>query len=140
MADIKKAIAEEIQRLAKKEVKRQLEPIRNTLANLRKQIAELKKAGKPQPKSVAKAAEDEKAVAPNSAKGQSISPKKIRQIRKKQKLSQADFAKLIGASHSAVANWECGRSKPRGKFCTAMLELGHQKKAGAVAKSTVITA
>ncbi len=40
---------------------------------------------------------------------------KARLIRRRSGISQADVAKSLGASRSAVASWEQGRRRPRGE-------------------------
>ena len=46
---------------------------------------------------------------------------KIVDLRQKNKLSQTDFAKLLGVTKQTVSNWESGASMPRaekiGKMC-----------------------
>lgn len=37
---------------------------------------------------------------------------RIRMARRRERLSQAGLADLLGVGRSAVANWECGKAKP----------------------------
>ena len=46
----------------------------------------------------------------------------VQRIRKKLKLSQSEFAELIGVSTGSVQDWEQGRHAPRGS-AVAMLKL-----------------
>ena len=38
---------------------------------------------------------------------------KLRQLREKARLSQADIAEILGVSQMAVSKWELGQSAPR---------------------------
>ena len=38
-------------------------------------------------------------------------------------LSQEEVAKQLGVDPSALARWEAGRREPRGRWCTAVVEL-----------------
>ena len=55
--------------------------------------------------------------------GSRLSPRLIRSLRKRLKLSQTDFAHLTGVSHVAVYLWESGKTKPRGPSREAILGL-----------------
>ena len=52
-----------------------------------------------------------------------ISPKSLRNHRRRLKLSQAQTGKLLGVSTASVTFWELGRTSPRGKNRKAIAEL-----------------
>ncbi len=38
--------------------------------------------------------------------------KRLKELREKRKLSQAELAKVLGVAQSTVGMWECGKNKP----------------------------
>lgn len=42
-----------------------------------------------------------------------MNTKKLRQLREKAKMTQADLAEILGISQMAVSKWELGQSSPR---------------------------
>ncbi len=105
----------EIRRLARKEAREAVTPLRKLVAALRrrsaqqrKQIAELQKVAKRSTKSV-RAAE-----APESESSQiRFSPTWVKRHRKKLKMSRRVYAKLVGVSAQSIFGWESGRTRPR---------------------------
>lgn len=55
-----------------------------------------------------------------------FSPADIKSIRTKLKLSQSEFAMLIGVSVSTLQNWEQGRRQPEGP-ARALLKIASEK-------------
>lgn len=56
-----------------------------------------------------------------------LSPRKIKQLRLQEKVSQAVFAKFLNTSESTVKQWEQGKKHPRGtslKLLNLVLEKG----------------
>ena len=116
MPNLSSVIKSEITRLARKEIKAAVEPIRKAGAEHRREIAELKrqiallqrglKASHKQSKGDAKAAE---------APGRNVrfAPKGLKSLRARLGLSASDFGLLVGASGQSVYNWETGKSVPR---------------------------
>lgn len=112
MSNVMKELKAEISRLAKKEVKKELEPVkkvnasqRGLIAGLRKQvvamqkeIAGLKKAV-PAPDKTLPAMQEPRARFWITGKG-------VKALRKRLGLTQALFAKLAGVSVPTVVNWE----------------------------------
>ena len=114
MPDIKAVLSEEIRRLAKKEVKAAVLPLLKTIAEQRHVISELKKriaviektaAAEKTEKSAGTVVGTEKKLRLNAAG--------IVRIRSKLKLTQSDFAKLLGVSSHTVSIWELGKVSPR---------------------------
>jgi DNA-binding transcriptional regulator YiaG len=113
MANIAKALKDEIQRIARKETKgsaselhRSIISLKKNLAELRKQIAAMKQEVRQFKKIQGKQPKVETDVTSEAAEKLRFSAKGIRSLRSKLKLSQADFAKLVGVSGLAVYQWE----------------------------------
>ena len=53
---------------------------------------------------------------------------RVRTIRERTKLSQADFAKFIGVSVKTLQNWEQDRRKPSGPAETLLRIIAHKPK------------
>jgi DNA-binding transcriptional regulator YiaG len=105
----------EIRRLARKEAREAVTPLRKLVAALRrrsaqqrKQIAELQRAAKRSTKSM------RVAEAPESGGSQiRFSPTWVKRHRKKLKMSRRVYAKLVGVSAQSIFGWESGRTRPR---------------------------
>lgn len=114
MANFSALLKGEITRLARREVKAFVEPLRKAnalqrqqLIALRREAAELRKAGGTQRVRATPAVEPEEAASFRfSAKG-------LKSSRAKLGLSAGDFGKLLGASGQSVYNWEAGKAVPR---------------------------
>jgi DNA-binding transcriptional regulator YiaG len=117
MTSIASVLKTEITRLARKEVRALVEPLRKAnakhrqdIAGLKRQVAEqqrllvaLKRTGSKAP---ARTDITEPTTARFSAKG-------LKSLRTKLGLSAADFGRLIGASGQSVYHWEQGKTIPR---------------------------
>lgn len=120
MPDFAKAIKEEITRLAKKEVKKASGPLNNRIRSLsrtvsaqEKKIVRLEKTVNKQEKELRQAAPVPEVAPPEEVKKARISPRLVRTQRKRLKLNQGDFAKLLNVSVAAVRSWEQGRALPK---------------------------
>lgn len=116
MSDIKKVLAEEIRRLAKKEINLAVEPLLAKITALRKQVSKLSKqcvsvvAGKPgRPKTSNPDAQN------NSDQKVRLNAAGIRRIREKLNVTQDAFAKILGVSKPALCTWEYGKCSPNSK-------------------------
>ena len=126
MPDIKAVLSEEIRRLAKKEVKAAVLPLVQTIAEQRRIISELKK----RIAEIEKAACTVKKAAPAEAEAETAIGKKLRlnaagivRVRTKLKLTQSEFAKLLGVSSHTVSIWELGKVSPRQETKAAICAL-----------------
>lgn len=126
MPDIKAVLSEEIRRLAKKEVKAAVLPMAQTIAEQRRVISELKK----RIAEIEKAACTVKKAAPAEAEAETAIGKKLRlnaagivRVRTKLKLTQSEFAKLLGVSSHTVSIWELGKVSPRQETKAAICAL-----------------
>lgn len=115
MTSLGSVLKNEITRLARKEVRAQIEPLKKANSSYRREIAELKRQvtllgrqAQAARKSISKVpqANAEPPAARFVAKG-------LRSLRARLGLSAADFAKLAGASGQSIYNWESGKSVPR---------------------------
>lgn len=132
MPNIAKVLKEEIQRIAKREAKALVQPINKERIALKKQISALKKqvdrldrdkrkltkaVQKVEPKAVSSDAE--------GTRKKWVTAKGVRSMRKKLKLSQAEFAKLAGVSGQTVYQWERqdGKLQLRSKTYDAVMRM-----------------
>jgi DNA-binding transcriptional regulator YiaG len=113
MSNIAQVLKDEIQRIAKKQIKASASELhkynvslKKTLVQLRKQLASIKQEMRQLKKFQGKQLRAEPQTISETAERLRFSAKGIRSLRKKLKLSQADFAKLVGVSSLAVYQWE----------------------------------
>lgn len=130
MPNVMSVLKAEIIRLAKKEAKATVAPVRKPsgatrkgLADLKRRMGALEKETKRLAALLSKVPQPEPVAAPSGSKNW-ISGKGVRSLRKKLGLSQEAFAKLTGVSSQAVYTWE---SKP------GMLRLRPTTKAALMA-------
>lgn len=118
MADFKQLMSDEIRRLARKEIRNALAPMAETVAALKRQIAEQKKqiaalnraVPAPEAKPEALAA----SIAKPSEKKVRINAAGIIRLRGKLGITQAELAKLLNVAMHTVSVWEQGHRIPRG--------------------------
>lgn len=113
MPNLAKLLKDEISRISRREIKKELDPIKALLTAQRKTISELKKkaagldvANRKLQRAVPAAPARGAAAEEEGGSRQWFTGKGVRSMRKKLKLSQADFAKLAGVSDQSVYNWE----------------------------------
>ena len=120
MPDVAAVLKEEITRLARKEVKQQVGPLRKTIAEQRRTIAALRRQVAALARNQAFLQQQENrrfAEAPkvDAAKGVRFSARGVKVDRKRVGLSAKDYGLLVGVSEQTIYNWESGTSKPRAK-------------------------
>lgn len=113
------AMKEEIRRVARREINKELAPIkrvnaaqRTLIANLRRDVTDLQKAIKHVERQVpetgtstpSEAAKDKRRAGWMTGKG-------VRSLRSRLGITQAELAKLAGVSHQTVVKWEKGDGK-----------------------------
>lgn len=99
----------EIARLARREIKKELEPIKRVNASQRKYIADLRRDITELQKEIARLQKQAGKAAPAAAEPTSrswITGKGVAALRKKLRLTQAGLAELAGVSTQSVVNWE----------------------------------
>jgi DNA-binding transcriptional regulator YiaG len=134
MAKLTEVLQAEIARLARKEVKRSVAPIQDSLRSLRRKLSKLngtllslEKQASGELKQLRKRTGSAKAPAAGvDAEGTRLSGVLIKKLRKRLRISQVELASLVNVSQPAVASWEQGRAKPRKDTRTAIIALrGH---------------
>jgi DNA-binding transcriptional regulator YiaG len=130
MPNLATAIKEEIQRLARKEIKSQTGSTKQAVAQYRREIASLKRQVRKQEQKIAylEARERQRllevpAAADQASEGIRFSARSVKAQRERLGLSAADYAKLIGVSQLTVYNWELGKTRPRQEQLTALVAL-----------------
>ena len=129
MPDVQSVLRQEIVRLARKEVRSELEATKKAVAQHRREIAELKRRNKVLERTVSylQASETKRPKAePSKAEppqGTRFSVRSLRAQRRKLALSQEAFASLVGVSTGTIQNWESGRIKPVAKHLATLVTL-----------------
>ncbi len=129
MPNVMTVLKAEISRIARKEAKQAVAPLRKpttgarrTFADLKRRVAGLEKECKRLGAALAKMPKPEPQEVPGKGKGW-ISGKGVRSLRQKLGLSQDAFARLVGVTPNGVYQWECkpGMLRLRDKTRTALL-------------------
>lgn len=108
MPNIAVVLKAEISRLAKKEVKGQVAPLKQTILQQKKEISELKKELKAQERRIKQLSRPtpQPKASPDSNDRVRITGKGVRSLRAKWGVTQTDFAKILGVSMPTIVNWE----------------------------------
>ena len=121
MGKLETIMKSEIERLAKRELhkvsvplKRDVRSLKITVSQLRKAILPLQRFTEGQQKELAKR-EVELEVSPEEIKKSRFSPRLVKTLRKKLKITQKELAILAGVSMQAVPGWEAGKFTPKAK-------------------------
>ncbi len=127
------ALHAEITRLARKELKRAVEPLRKLLAQQRRDIAQLKRSQADTRKilTVLEGHERKRLKKPvdiELAEGARFSPRWLKSHRTKVGLSQEEYATLVGVHMLTISNWENGKSKPRPIQLASLVAIRNLKK------------
>jgi DNA-binding transcriptional regulator YiaG len=128
MPDVASVLREEIGRLARKEIRREVGPLKKTNSELRRTVSALKTemtALQRQIKFLEKQEkrrleEDPKEMPTKAVR---FSPKWVKADRHRLGLSAKDYGALIGVSSLTIYSWESGKSKPRAKRLAAWAEV-----------------
>ncbi|RYG57910.1 MAG: hypothetical protein EON56_01280 [Alphaproteobacteria bacterium] len=116
MPNLSTILKNEITRLARKEIKAMVDPVRKANAGHRKEIAELKRLLASLQRDLKAASSPSKARAESggaSSGSTRFSAKGLKSLRAKLGLSAADFGQLVGATGQSIYNWEAGKAVPR---------------------------
>ena len=118
MPNIGAVLREEIVRVCRKEIRRQVEPMRKISATHRRDIAALKRKVAMLERESAKLTKRTARAMPVATSADSYRPmrfvaKGLVSLRARLGLSAEDFGRLMGASGQSVYNWEKGKSVPR---------------------------
>jgi len=113
MSDIASVLKAEIARIAKKQAKAMIQPVRKQTVEMRHAVAALKRAAADLQKQfalLAKETQRQAAALPKSGTNDPsrawVFSKGIRSLRKRLGLSQTEFGRLVGVSAQSVTLWE----------------------------------
>ena len=129
MGKIEGVLREEIQRLARKEIRQQVDPLRKENRELKRRLVKLERLAKPITRELKKEKEAklerlaDLRASEEEVKSARINPEWVVNLRSKLNLSQAELAQLIGISVSGVRTWEYGSSSPTGARREALVAL-----------------
>lgn len=115
MPNFSSILKSEITRLARKEVRAAIEPLRKANSAYRRDIAELKRqltSLQRQAKSLASPARAARQNA-GDARTSRFTPNGLKSLRARLGLSASDFGRLVSASGQSIYNWEAGKAAPR---------------------------
>lgn len=118
MPNLNSVLKSEITRLARKEIKGVVDPLRKANTAHRREIAELKRKLASLQREVAsgaRASKASKAAAATDAQPTKtrFAPGGVKSLRARLGLSATDLGRLIGVSGQSVYNWEAGKTVPR---------------------------
>lgn len=133
MSNLAATLKQEISRLARKELRRELDGLKKAVSTYRSEIAALKRQVSDLQKALKAASRQKAASAIPGLSGQSKSAEPKGNLRfrasgmaanrKRLGLSAADFGLLVGASGQSVYLWEQGKSRPNDKSLAAISAL-----------------
>ena len=135
MPNIAKVLREEVQRLAKKEVRAAFAPPKRDTVRLKKQVAELRRELTALTRTsrallarvTAVVATKESEVATERAATLRPTSKSLARLRRRLDLTQVELGKLLGVSGQAVLNWERKGSRVRMRSANLAALAGIQK-------------
>ena len=126
MANLGTLLKQEIARIARKESKAAVEPLRKAGAAHRREIAALKREVVELQRTVRALSRGAKAAAPAAgpaARPARFSAKGLKTLRARTGLSAADFGRLAGVSGQSIYGWEAGKTAPGPKQRSALAAL-----------------
>lgn len=125
MSNFSSVLKAEITRLARKEIKIAMDPLRKTNAAHRREIAELKRqlASLHRELKALGTPTRERVDVPIQQRVKRFSAEGLKALRARLGLSAADLGQLVGASGQSVYNWEAGASVPRESLKMALAAL-----------------
>ena len=125
MPNFSSVLKAEITRLARKEIKNAVDPLRKTNAAHRREIADLKRqlASLQRELKAFRKPQREKSDDSSQARTSRFSAEGLKALRARLGLSAADLGQLVGASGQSVYNWEAETSVPRANLRMALASL-----------------
>lgn len=129
MPNLQAVLREEIQRLARREVRSELAATKKAVSRYRREIAELKRVQGDlvQRLEYLESREAERLKAgpakEEPPKGTRFSAKALEKRRTRLGLTREEFASLAGVSAVTVYNWERGSTRPSGKHLATLVAL-----------------
>jgi DNA-binding transcriptional regulator YiaG len=127
MPNLASLLKNEISRLSRREIRKEVQPLRKITASYRREIAALKRAVAAldrRARSFAKVAarQDNENVAPDERQTRFVA-KGLVSLRKRLGLSAVELARLLGVSMQSVYNWEHKKATPRKEQVAAIAAL-----------------
>ncbi len=124
MPDVAAVLRQEITRLARKEARQQIAPIKKAQTELRRRLTDLKREVAALQRSVKQLetqASRSSSAASKPAQEAPVrySPRWVAADRKRLGLSADDYGRLVGVSGQTVYSWESGASRPRAERLAA---------------------
>ncbi len=128
MPNVASVLREEITRLARKEIRQQVGPLKKANVELRRTVAALKSEVTALRRGVRFLEKQEKGrlkAAPKAgaAEGVRFAARWVKADRERLGLSAKDFGLLVGVAGLTIYNWEKGKSKPRDKQLAAWAKM-----------------
>jgi DNA-binding transcriptional regulator YiaG len=128
MANLASTLRDEISRLARKEIRQQVDPLKKTNAQLRRTVASLKSELGDLQRTMRFLQTREKRrleapPQPDETKAVRFSPNWLKADRKRLGLSAEDYGRLVGVSSATIYSWESGKSKPSAQRLAAWAEV-----------------
>jgi len=129
MGKLESTIKAEIERLAKREIRKVLVPLKRDVRSLKSTASQLRRAVLPLERF---AAEEQRALAkrevrlevsPDEVKKSRLSPRLIKTLRKKLGITQKELAILTGVTVGAADQWEKGKFTPKAEKKAAFAAL-----------------
>lgn len=136
MGKVERTIRSEISRLARKEVRATLLPLKRELRVARRNISVLKKTVAALDRATRERMRGEQGkkfqieASPEEVKASRFTPQRIRTLRQRLGISQKQLALLAKVSIGAVGSWEKGKFEPKGDKKAVLLGLRKLKKRG----------
>jgi DNA-binding transcriptional regulator YiaG len=136
MGKVESTIRSEIERLARKEIRRVTVPLSKDLKGLKSVVGLLRKAAAAFEKAEKRSSKPSEAkpalaaVSPEELKAARLSPRLIRTLREHLGLTQKNLATLLGVTVGTVHHWEMGKFDPRGEkkgTLVALRKLGRRQ-------------
>jgi DNA-binding transcriptional regulator YiaG len=119
MPNVASVLKEEITRLARSETKKEIDPLKARIQELKKIVAQQKKQiaalEKAQSQSAKKAPDAVPPTAKEKTSSRKITTASVKSQRKRLGLSQREMGLLVGVSTMTIVRWEQGKGSPRGK-------------------------
>ena len=146
MTNLATTLKAEIARIARKEIRGEVDSLRKAVTNYRSEIAALKRRAQGlelQVRRLSRASAKTEPVATNaedSAKGRRFSAKGFAKHRQRLGLSAADCGLLLGASGQSIYNWESGDARPQARHLAALAAFRDLGKKAALAHLEAIKA
>ena len=132
MPDVASVLKEEIQRLARKEIRASVEPLKKQVVEMRRRLREAERTIVQLQRSTQKAVEavsDQIGGMVSESDGQEggrqirISAESVIKHRERLGLTQREMADLLGVTPATVLRWEQGHNSPRGAGREAFARL-----------------